>query len=126
MQKKKKVDISSPLLCFSIPAPQKNETTPMQRRHERKKEKRKKSARLQVQDQDHQELEENLEQNLDQDQDQSQAQAGTTEQAEDAHIKSPPTETSPAQTEKPQKTVIKTEPKTPKASVAAVPPRQPL
>lgn len=81
---------------------QKNEATQMQRRHERKKEKRKKSARLQLQVQ---------EQNLEQ----SQAQAGTTEQTEDVHIQPQPVETPPVQTEKPQKTVIKTEPKTPKA-----------
>ncbi|XP_042370659.1 histone-lysine N-methyltransferase NSD3-like [Plectropomus leopardus] len=80
---------------------QKNEATQMQRRHERKKEKRKKSARLQLQVQE-QKLE------------QSQAQAGTTEHTEDIHIQPQPTETPPAQTEKPQKTVIKTEPKTPK------------
>ncbi|XP_049906745.1 histone-lysine N-methyltransferase NSD3 isoform X2 [Epinephelus moara] len=80
---------------------QKKEATQMQRRHERKKEKRKKSARLQLQVQ---------EQKLDQ----GQAQAGTTEQTEDIHIQPQPIETPPAQTEKPQKTVIKTEPKTPK------------
>ncbi|XP_034728868.1 histone-lysine N-methyltransferase NSD3 isoform X4 [Etheostoma cragini] len=78
---------------------QKNEATQMQRRHERKKEKRKKSVRLQVQ-----------EQNLDQ----SQAEAGNMEQTEDIHIQPQPIETPPAQKEKPQKTVIKTEPKTPK------------
>uniref|UniRef100_A0A3P8TJP2 Histone-lysine N-methyltransferase NSD3 n=1 Tax=Amphiprion percula TaxID=161767 RepID=A0A3P8TJP2_AMPPE len=71
----------------------------MQRRHERKKEKRKKSARLQVQEQ-------SLES--------SQTQAGTTGQTEDTHVQPQPKETPPAQTEKPQKTVIKTEPKTPK------------
>nr|XP_046243901.1 histone-lysine N-methyltransferase NSD3 isoform X5 [Scatophagus argus] len=80
---------------------QKKEATQMQRRHERKKEKRKKSARLQLQIQ---------EQNLDQ----SQTQAGTTGQTEDIHIQPQPIESPPAQTEKPQKTVIKTEPKTPK------------
>ncbi|XP_023266631.1 histone-lysine N-methyltransferase NSD3-like, partial [Seriola lalandi dorsalis] len=73
----------------------------MQRRHERKKEKRKKSARLQQQVQ---------EQSLDQ----SQTQAGTTGQTEDTHVQPQPTEAPPAQTEKPQKTVIKAEPKTPK------------
>uniref|UniRef100_A0A3Q3R8G7 Histone-lysine N-methyltransferase NSD3 n=1 Tax=Monopterus albus TaxID=43700 RepID=A0A3Q3R8G7_MONAL len=73
----------------------------MQRRHERKKEKRKKSARLQQQVQD---------QSLDQ----SQTQAGTTSQTEDAHVQPRLREPSPAQTEKPQKTVIKTEPKMPK------------
>ncbi|XP_069379138.1 histone-lysine N-methyltransferase NSD3 isoform X4 [Paralichthys olivaceus] len=80
---------------------QKNEATQMQRRHERKKEKRKKSARLQLQVQ---------EQSLDQ----SQIQAGTTDQTEDTHVQPPPRETPPAQTKKPQKTVIKTEPKIPK------------
>uniref|UniRef100_A0A3Q1CHS8 Histone-lysine N-methyltransferase NSD3 n=1 Tax=Amphiprion ocellaris TaxID=80972 RepID=A0A3Q1CHS8_AMPOC len=73
----------------------------MQRRHERKKEKRKKSARLQLQVQ---------EQSLES----SQTQAGTTGQTEDTHVQPQPKETPPAQTEKPQKTVIKTEPKTPK------------
>lgn len=81
---------------------QKDEAAQMQRRHERKKEKRKKSARLQLHVQ---------EQSLDQ----SQTQAGTTGQTEDIHIQPQPIETPPAQTEKPQKTVIKTEPKTPKA-----------
>lgn len=74
----------------------------MQRRHERKKEKRKKSARCQLQVQ---------EQNLDQ----SQTQMGTTGLTEDSHIQPQPKETTPSQTEKPQKTVIKTEPKTQKA-----------
>ncbi|XP_029961600.1 histone-lysine N-methyltransferase NSD3 isoform X2 [Salarias fasciatus] len=79
---------------------QKNEAAQMQRRHERKKEKRKKSARLlQVQEQ-------SLEP--------SQEQTGTTGQTEDTHVQAQPRETPPAQTEKPQKTVIKTEPKTPK------------
>uniref|UniRef100_A0A8C9Z0L0 Histone-lysine N-methyltransferase NSD3 n=1 Tax=Sander lucioperca TaxID=283035 RepID=A0A8C9Z0L0_SANLU len=77
------------------------QATQMQRRHERKKEKRKKSVRLQLQVQ---------EQNLDQ----SQAEAGNMEQTEDIHIQPQPIETPPTQTEKPQKTVIKTEPKTPK------------
>ncbi|XP_047447192.1 histone-lysine N-methyltransferase NSD3 isoform X3 [Mugil cephalus] len=80
---------------------QKNEATQMQRRHERKKEKRKKSVRLQSQVQ---------EQNLEP----SQTQAGTTGQTEDTHVQPQPKETPSAQTEKPQKTVIKTEPKTPK------------
>uniref|UniRef100_A0A3B4YXI7 Histone-lysine N-methyltransferase NSD3 n=1 Tax=Stegastes partitus TaxID=144197 RepID=A0A3B4YXI7_9TELE len=80
---------------------QKNEATQMQRRHERKKEKRKKSARLQLQVQ---------EQSLEL----SQPQAGNTDQTEDTHVQPQPKETPPAQTEKPQKTVIKTEPKTPK------------
>ncbi|KAI3372693.1 hypothetical protein L3Q82_023154 [Scortum barcoo] len=86
---------------------QKNEAAQMQRRHERKKEKRKKSARLQLQVQ---------EQSLDQ----SQTQAGTTGQTEDIHIQPHPIETPPVQTEKPQKTIIKTEPKTPKARVPKV------
>ncbi|XP_036954578.1 histone-lysine N-methyltransferase NSD3 isoform X3 [Acanthopagrus latus] len=80
---------------------QKNEATQIQRRHERKKEKRKKSARLQLQVQ---------EQSLEQ----SQTQAGTTGQTEDIHIEPQPIESPPVQPEKPQKTVIKTEPKTPK------------
>ncbi|XP_067470390.1 histone-lysine N-methyltransferase NSD3 isoform X3 [Thunnus thynnus] len=80
---------------------QKNEATQMQRRHERKKEKRKKSARLQLQVQ---------EQSLDQ----VQPQAGTTGQTEDTHVSPQPRETPAAPAEKPQKTVIKTEPKTPK------------
>ncbi|XP_063753321.1 histone-lysine N-methyltransferase NSD3 isoform X3 [Eleginops maclovinus] len=80
---------------------QENEATQMQRRHERKKEKRKKSARLQLQV---------PEQNLEQ----SQAPSGTTELTEDIHFEPQPTETPPAQTQKPQKTVIKTEPKMPK------------
>uniref|UniRef100_A0A7N6AUU2 Histone-lysine N-methyltransferase NSD3 n=1 Tax=Anabas testudineus TaxID=64144 RepID=A0A7N6AUU2_ANATE len=71
------------------------------RRHERKKEKRKKSTRLQMQVQ---------EQSLDQ----SQTQAGTTDQTEDTHIQPQLRATSPAQMEQLQKTVIKTEPKTPK------------
>ncbi|XP_072243708.1 histone-lysine N-methyltransferase NSD3 isoform X3 [Leuresthes tenuis] len=80
---------------------QKNEAAQMQRRHERKKEKRKKSARLQLQVQ---------EQNLDS----IQTQAGTTGQTDDTPVQPQLSETPPAQTEKPQKTVIKTEPKTPK------------
>uniref|UniRef100_A0A1A7WSB3 Histone-lysine N-methyltransferase NSD3 n=1 Tax=Iconisemion striatum TaxID=60296 RepID=A0A1A7WSB3_9TELE len=80
---------------------QKNEATQMQRRHERKKEKRKKSVRLQLQVQES-------------NQDQSQVQAGTTDETEDTHVEPQPDETPPPQTEKPQKTVIKTEPKTPK------------
>ncbi|XP_051279435.1 histone-lysine N-methyltransferase NSD3 isoform X3 [Dicentrarchus labrax] len=80
---------------------QKNDAAQMQRRHERKKEKRKKSARLQLQVH---------EQSLDE----SQTQAGTTGQTEDIHIEPQQIETPPVQTEKPQKTVIKTEPKTPK------------
>ncbi|XP_029915842.1 histone-lysine N-methyltransferase NSD3 isoform X2 [Myripristis murdjan] len=80
---------------------QKNEAAQMQRRHERKKEKRKKSARLQVQVK---------ERGLDQ----SQPQAGTTGQTEDTHVQPQPREQPAAQPEKPQKTVIKAEPKTPK------------
>ncbi|XP_056134541.1 histone-lysine N-methyltransferase NSD3 [Lampris incognitus] len=76
---------------------QKNEVTQTQRRHERKKEKRKKSARLQVQAQ---------KQGLDQGQPQ-----GTTGQTEDTHVEPEPRELPMAQTERPQKTVTKTEPK---------------
>lgn len=79
----------------------------MQRRHERKKEKRKKSARLQLQVQE-------------QHQNQCQTHTGTTGQPEDTHIQSQPIETAPPQTEKPQKTVIKTEPKMPKVRRDAV------
>ncbi|XP_047237016.1 histone-lysine N-methyltransferase NSD3 isoform X6 [Girardinichthys multiradiatus] len=88
---------------------QKNEVTQVQRRHERKKEKRKKSARLQIQVQHQQTVE------------RSQEEAGTTAQTEDAHI-SPqprepqPSEPPPTQIEKPQRTVIKTEPKAPKVT----------
>lgn len=81
----------------------------MQRRHERKKEKRKKSARLQQQQQQ-QVQEQSLEQ--------SQTQVGTRGQTEDTHVHPQPTEGPPAQTEKPQKTVVKAEPKTPKARAA--------
>lgn len=88
---------------FSVQESQKKEASQTQRRHERKKEKRKKSARLQLQAQ---------EQILEQ----SQTQAGTTGQTEDTHVQPQLTETAPPQTEKPQKTVVKTEPKTPKAS----------
>ncbi|KAM4615681.1 histone-lysine N-methyltransferase NSD3 isoform 2-T2 [Polymixia lowei] len=80
---------------------QKNEATQVQRRHERKKEKRKKSARLQVKVQ---------EQGLDQ----GQPQGSTTGQTEEAHIEPQPRELPVPQTERPQKTVIKAEPKTPK------------
>ncbi|XP_019221341.1 histone-lysine N-methyltransferase NSD3 isoform X3 [Oreochromis niloticus] len=80
---------------------QKNEAAQAQRRHERKKEKRKKSARLLLQAQ---------EQSLDT----SQTQPGTTGQTEDTHVQPLPKEAPPVQTEKPPKTVIKTEPKTPK------------
>ncbi|MED6286101.1 hypothetical protein CHARACLAT_002439 [Characodon lateralis] len=88
---------------------QKNEVTHVQRRHERKKEKRKKSARLQIQVQHQQTVE------------RSQEEAGTTAQTEDAHVPSQPREPQPSeppptQIEKPQRTVIKTEPKTPKVT----------
>ncbi|KAK5606065.1 hypothetical protein CRENBAI_000928 [Crenichthys baileyi] len=88
---------------------QKNEVTQVQRRHERKKEKRKKSARLQIQVQ-HQETVER-----------SHEESGTTAQTEDAHVPPQPREPQPSappptQTEKPQRTVIKTEPKTPKVT----------
>ncbi|MED6250454.1 hypothetical protein ATANTOWER_010786 [Ataeniobius toweri] len=88
---------------------QKNEVTQVQRRHERKKEKRKKSARLQIQVQHQQTVE------------RSQEEAGTTAQTEDAHVppqprEPQPSEPPPTQIEKPQRTVIKTEPKTPKVT----------
>lgn len=90
---------------------QKNEAAQAQRRHERKKEKRKKSARLLLQAQ---------EQSLDT----SQTQPGTTGQTEDTHVQPPPKEAPPVQTEKPPKTVIKTEPKTPKARAHVHSPKQ--
>lgn len=74
----------------------------MQRRHERKKEKRKRSARLQLQVQEHSGV-------------QSQTQPGATSQTENTHVSPQPIETALPQSEKPQKTVIKTQPKTPKA-----------
>uniref|UniRef100_A0A8C8DRT5 Histone-lysine N-methyltransferase NSD3 n=1 Tax=Oryzias sinensis TaxID=183150 RepID=A0A8C8DRT5_9TELE len=80
---------------------QKNEAVLKQRRHERKKEKRKRSARLQAQ-----ELK----------QDPSPAPPGTTEQPEEEQVQLQQKETPLIQTEKPQKTVIETEPKTPKVS----------
>ncbi|XP_038133153.1 histone-lysine N-methyltransferase NSD3 isoform X2 [Cyprinodon tularosa] len=89
---------------------QKTEANQIQRRHERKKEKRKKSARLQIQHQ--QTIQESLE------------QAGTTAQMEETHIQPQPRELQPqseplptpppVHMEMPQRTVIKTEPKTPK------------
>ncbi|KAM3610977.1 uncharacterized protein V6R79_011595 [Siganus canaliculatus] len=88
-------------LLHELQESQKNEATPMKRRHERKKEKRKKSARPQLQVK---------EQSLEP----SQAQAGITDQTEDIHIQPEPMEPPQVQTEKPQKTVIKTEPKTSK------------
>ncbi|XP_068166461.1 histone-lysine N-methyltransferase NSD3 isoform X1 [Antennarius striatus] len=78
---------------------QKSEATQMQRRHERKKEKRKKSARSQLQV---------PEQSL------NPTQTGTPGLTEDPHLQPQPAEAHPVQTEKPQKTVIKTEPKTQK------------
>lgn len=77
---------------------QQKEAAQVQRRHERKKEKRKKSAKLQLHIQ---------EQNLEP----VQGQAGPTGQTEDTHVQPPPREPPPDQTEKPQKTVIQTEPK---------------
>ncbi|CAL8345488.1 unnamed protein product [Lota lota] len=87
---------------------QKDQVTQMQRRNERKKEKRKKSARLQVQVQ-----EEGL--------DLVQPQESSTDQTETvSQIQLQPTEPPLAQTERPQKTVIKAEAKTLKASVPKV------
>lgn len=85
---------------------QKKEAAQMQRRHERKKEKRKRSARLQLQVQEQSVV-------------QSQTQPGTTSQTENAHVSPQPIETALPQTEKPQKTVIKTQPKTPKARTSS-------
>lgn len=82
---------------------QKKEAAQLQRRHEQKKEKRKKSARLQLQVQ---------EQSLNQ----SQIQAGTLTPTDDPHMHPQLVET--PQTEKPQKTTVKTVPKTPKARPA--------
>lgn len=82
---------------------QKKEAAQIQRRHERKKEKRKKTARLQLQVQ---------EQSLNP----SQIQAGTLTSTDDPHMHPQLVET--PQTEKPQKTTVKTVPKTPKASPA--------
>uniref|UniRef100_H3DES3 Histone-lysine N-methyltransferase NSD3 n=1 Tax=Tetraodon nigroviridis TaxID=99883 RepID=H3DES3_TETNG len=85
---------------------QKKEAAQMQRRHERKKEKRKKSARLQLQVQ-----EQSQEQSLNQ----SQVQAGTLTPTDDPLMHPQLVET--PQTEKPQKTTVKTVPKTPKEFV---------
>ncbi|XP_014903327.1 histone-lysine N-methyltransferase NSD3 isoform X6 [Poecilia latipinna] len=87
---------------------QKNEATQMQRRHERKKEKRKKSARLQLQAQ----------QSVERSQEQTASTAQTEESVQPQPREPPPpllSDPPPAQAEKTQRTVIKTEPKTPKA-----------
>ncbi|XP_014849080.1 PREDICTED: histone-lysine N-methyltransferase NSD3 isoform X2 [Poecilia mexicana] len=87
---------------------QKNEATQMQRRHERKKEKRKKSARLLLQAQ----------QSVERSQEQTASTAQTEESVQPQPREPPPLPPSdppPAQAEKTQRTVIKTEPKTPKA-----------
>uniref|UniRef100_A0A087Y0F1 Histone-lysine N-methyltransferase NSD3 n=1 Tax=Poecilia formosa TaxID=48698 RepID=A0A087Y0F1_POEFO len=79
-----------------------------QRRHERKKEKRKKSARLQLQAQ----------QSVERSQEQTASTAQTEESVQPQPREPPPLPPSdppPAQAEKTQRTVIKTEPKTPKA-----------
>ncbi|XP_051923076.1 histone-lysine N-methyltransferase NSD3 isoform X1 [Hippocampus zosterae] len=86
---------------------QQKEAAQVQRRHERKKEKRKKSAKLQLHIQ---------EQNLDP----VQGQAGTTGQTEDTYVQPLPREPPTDQTEKPQKTVIQTEPKVPKVNQPSV------
>ncbi|XP_043964639.1 histone-lysine N-methyltransferase NSD3 isoform X5 [Gambusia affinis] len=83
---------------------QKNEATQMQRRHERKKEKRKKSARLQLQAQ----------QSVERSQEQTASTAQTEESVQPQSREPPPSDPPPAQTEKTQRTVIKTEPKTQK------------
>lgn len=98
--KKRLTDV--PFFSKFLQESQKKEAAQMQRRHERKKEKRKRSARLQLQVQEQSVV-------------QSQTQPGTTSQTEIAHISPQPIETALPQTEKPQKTVIKTQPKTPKA-----------
>ena len=102
------------LLPFFQEETQKDQVTQMQRRNERKKEKRKKSARLQVQVQ-----EEGLD--LDQPQEISTDQTETETEAEtETQVQLQPTEPPLAQTERPQKTVIKAEAKTLKASVAQI------
>ncbi|XP_032434421.1 histone-lysine N-methyltransferase NSD3 isoform X4 [Xiphophorus hellerii] len=83
---------------------QKNEATQVQRRHERKKEKRKKSARLQLQAQ----------QSVERSQEQTASTAQTEESIQPQSREPPPSDPPPAQTEKTQRTVIKTEPKTQK------------
>lgn len=89
------------LLVSCLQESQKKEASQTQRRHERKKEKRKRSARPQVQ-----------EQSLNQ----SQAQAGTLTLMDDPNMH--PQLVELPQTEKPQKTTVKTVPKTPKARPA--------
>lgn len=91
--------IRAGLFVLCLQESQKKEASQTQRRHERKKEKRKKSARLQVQ-----------EQSLNQ----SQTQAGTLTLPDDTNMH--PQLVEMPQTEKPQKTTVKTVPKTPKAS----------
>ncbi|XP_033828641.1 histone-lysine N-methyltransferase NSD3 isoform X4 [Periophthalmus magnuspinnatus] len=81
---------------------QKKTAGQMQRRHERKKEKRKKTAKLQ----------QHVQQNS---LDQCTKQSGTTSQTEDTQLLLPQREGPTAQSGKPQKTVIKAEPKMPKA-----------
>ncbi|XP_023199462.1 histone-lysine N-methyltransferase NSD3 isoform X4 [Xiphophorus maculatus] len=83
---------------------QKNEATQVQRRHERKKEKRKKSARLQLQAQ----------QSVERSQEQTASTAQTEESIQPQSREPPLSDPPPAQTEKTQRTVIKTEPKTQK------------
>ncbi|XP_054895336.1 histone-lysine N-methyltransferase NSD3 isoform X4 [Poeciliopsis prolifica] len=83
---------------------QKNEATQMQRRHDRKKEKRKKSARLQLQAQ----------QSVERSQEQTASTVQTEESVQPQPREPPPSDPPPAQTEKTQRTVIKTEPKTQK------------
>lgn len=102
---KKKLD-GCPLFSKFLQESQKKEAAQMQRRHERKKEKRKRSARLQLQVQEQSVV-------------QSQTQPGATSQTEDAHVSPQPIETALPQTEKPQKTVIKTQPKTTKATTCS-------
>lgn len=89
------------LFVLCLQESQKKEASQTQRRHERKKEKRKKSARLQLQV---------PEQSLSQ----SQTQAGTLTLPDDTDMH--PQLVEMPQTEKPQKTTVKTVPKTPKAS----------
>ncbi|XP_055018153.1 histone-lysine N-methyltransferase NSD3 isoform X4 [Boleophthalmus pectinirostris] len=81
---------------------QKKTAGQMQRRHERKKEKRKKTAKLQ----------QHVQQNS---LDQCTKHSGTTSQTEDTQLLLPQREGPTAQPGKPQKTVIKAEPKMPKA-----------
>lgn len=74
----------------------------MQRRHERKKEKRKKTSKLQ----------QHVQQNS---LEPCSKQTDTTGQPEETRLPLPQRETVTTQPEKPQKTVIKPEPKMPKA-----------